>query len=77
MGIGLMIAPSGLEVPEPILGVSGRPLADDSNVSQEGEYDGYNGQSEESKVDEEEEEEEEGEVEQREENENLSSGWGA
>jgi len=87
-GIGLVLASLQLEVPEPILEDSGRPSADDSIDSQDGEYEDYNSQSEEAEVDEaeeeaeaeaeeKEEEEEEQEIEQGEENENLSSGWGA
>jgi len=77
-GTALVLASSRLDVPEPILEDSGRPSADDSIDSQEGEYEDYNDQSEETEVDEEEEEEEEEEeLEQGGGKEHLSSGWGA
>ena len=83
-GTGLVLASSRLEVPEPTLIDSGRPLADDSIDSKDREYEDYNGQSKEIDMDEvgeeeeeEEKEEEEEDLEDGEENENLSSGCGA
>jgi len=49
-GTGLLLASSRLEVQEPILADSGRPSVDDSIDSQDGEYEDYNGQSEETEV---------------------------